>query len=98
MITTGSILGKIEVLEKVAETGGKCFVLAKDTGSGGYVLEGGAQAGEGNVAKMVLDPKKSGERDQLRRRRLERRCRCRHVPTPASKPTSASTPTSSLTP
>ena len=49
-----------EVLEKVAETGGKCFVLAKDTGSGGYTLEGGAQEGEVNVAKMVLDPTKSG--------------------------------------
>jgi hypothetical protein len=45
-----------EVLEIVANTGGKCFVMAKDIGQGQYTLEGGAQSGEVNVAKFALDP------------------------------------------
>ena len=45
-----------EVMEKVAATGGKCFVMAKSVDGGGYTLEGGAQSGEVNVAKFALDP------------------------------------------
>ena len=45
-----------EVMEKVSATGGKCFVMAKSIDRGGYMLEGGAQSGEVNVAKFALDP------------------------------------------
>ncbi len=38
-----------EVMEKVAATGGKCFVMAKSVDGGGYTLEGGAQSGEVTV-------------------------------------------------
>ena len=41
-----------QVLERVAKTEGKCFVLAKSTGPDQYKLEGGAQEGE----VMVFDP------------------------------------------
>ena len=49
-----------EVLEVVKLKGGTCFVMAKSTGPGKYVLEGGAQSGEVNVAKFALDPDMSG--------------------------------------
>ena len=45
-----------EVLNKVKATGGKCFVMAKSTSRGEYILEGGAQKGEVNVARFALDP------------------------------------------
>ena len=41
------------VLEKVKETGGMCFVIAKDKWSGDRVLEGKAQGGQLNVARLA---------------------------------------------
>jgi hypothetical protein len=45
-----------EVMDTVVKTGGKCFVMAKSTGPDQYILEGGAQSGEINIAKFALDP------------------------------------------
>ena len=49
-----------EVLERVAETGGNCYVMAKSTAPGQYELEGGGQKGEVLYAKQVLDSDKTG--------------------------------------
>ena len=49
-----------EVLQIVKAKGGKCFVMAKKMGPERYMLEGGAQSGEVNVAKFALDPEETG--------------------------------------
>ena len=49
-----------EVLERVRDTGGNCYVMAKSTGPDQYKLEGGGQKGEMQVAKLSLDPGNTG--------------------------------------
>ena len=49
-----------KVLEKVRDTGGNCYVMAKSTAPGQYELEGGGQKGEVQVAKLSLDPVNTG--------------------------------------
>jgi len=47
-----------KVAMKVQETGGTCFVIVKGTGPGpdDFVVEGNAQKGEINVAKLAKIP------------------------------------------
>ena len=42
-----------QVCEKVKATNGKCFVMAKGTGPGDFTLEGNAQQGEVNIARLA---------------------------------------------
>ena len=49
-----------QVLQRVRDTGGNCYVMAKSTAPGQYMLEGGGQKGEVNVAKFALDPNTTG--------------------------------------
>ena len=51
-----------EVLERVRDTGGNCYVMAKSTAPGPYKLEGGGQKGEVQVAKLSLDPENTGHK------------------------------------
>ena len=51
-----------QMLEKVRDTGGNCYVMAKSTAPGQYTLEGGGQKGEVQVAKGWLDPENTGHK------------------------------------
>lgn len=42
-----------DVMKRVKQTNGICFVIARETRPGEYVLEGGAQHGEVNIAQLA---------------------------------------------